>query len=230
MSCSALIVITGHSSLGNTGNKTGWYLPEVSHVYYPLVAAGIKVDFASPKGGAAPMDPKSKKLDDPLNKKFLEDPKIEFQIKNCLPLSNIEPKNYQIIYFAGGHGTMWDFPENREISRIVSSIYENGGIVAAVCHGPCALINVKLSNGKYLIDGKKINSFTNEEEENVGLSEVVPFLLESKLRERGALFESGKKWENKVVISERLLTGQNPQSALSLGEKIAELAKEIILK
>ena len=108
---------------------------------------------------------------------------------------------------------MWDFPNNKDLSRITSTIYENGGIVGAVCHGPSALVDVKLSNGKYLVEGKDVNSFTNAEEEEVGLAKEVPFLLETKLKERGAKFHAGKNWENKVVVSERLITGQNPQSA-----------------
>jgi putative intracellular protease/amidase len=223
----ALIVVTSNSSLGNTGKKTGWYLSEVSHVYFPLSEAGFKVDFVSPKGGKAPMDEKSKKLDDRENKKFMEDRNISSKLENTLKVSEIDPKKYQVIYFAGGHGTMWDFPQDKDLIRITAAIYENGGIVAAVCHGPSALINVKLSNGKYLIEGKDINSFTNAEEEETGLSKVVPFLLESKLKERGALFHEGKNWGNKVVVCERLITGQNPQSALSLGQKIVEVAEKI---
>lgn len=221
----ALIVVTSNDKLGSTGQKTGWYLSEVSHVYYPLVQAGFTVDFASPNGRKAPLDEGSLKLDDPDNKKFVEDKCLFHRLQNTIPLGKVNPAKYQVIHFAGGHGTMWDFPNSPDVSRVAAEVYENGGIVAAVCHGPAALVNVKLSNGKYLVDGKDVNSFTDAEEKEVGLANVVPFLLESKLRERGAKFHAGKNWENKVVVSGRLITGQNPQSAAAVGKAIVEIAK-----
>lgn len=224
MSKQALIVVTSNDKLGDTGKKTGWYLSEVTHVYYPLIEAGFSVDFASPRGGAAPIDESSRNLDDPENKRFLEDQDLLDRIQNTLALAKVDPKKYQVVHFAGGHGVMWDFPSNEDLNRIAAAIYENGGIVAAVCHGPAALVNVKLSNGRYLVDGKDVNSFTDSEEKEVGLADTVPFLLESKLKERGAKFHAGANWENKVVVSERLITGQNPQSAAALGKKIVELA------
>ncbi|MCM2349393.1 MAG: type 1 glutamine amidotransferase domain-containing protein [Bacteriovoracaceae bacterium] len=221
MNKNALIVVTSNDQLGNSGKKTGWYLSEVSHVYWPLINAGFSVDFASPKGGAAPLEKDSFKLDDPENKSFIE----TLNIKDSLPttsMRSIDSTKYQVIYFAGGHGTMWDFPDNAEIERVTSSIYENGGIVSAVCHGPSALTSVKLSDGKYLIEGKEVNSFTDKEEREVGKDKIVPFLLESRLRERGGKFQGGNNWSNQVVISERLITGQNPQSASSLGKAIVQ--------
>ncbi|MCM0605789.1 MAG: type 1 glutamine amidotransferase domain-containing protein [Xanthomonadaceae bacterium] len=223
----ALIVVTSHHELGETERKTGWYLSEVTHVYYPLNEAGFEVDFASPQGGAAPLDEKSLKLDDPANKKFIEDKKIAQMIQNTIPLSKVDAKKYQVIHFAGGHGTMWDFPDNEPLQRITAQIYERGGIVSAVCHGPAALVNVKLSNGEYLVKGKEINSFTNEEESEVGLTKIVPFPLESKLKERGGKFHAGNNWADMVVVSGRLVTGQNPQSAHSVGKKVIELTKSI---
>lgn len=223
----ALIVITGHDQLGSTGKKTGWYLPEVTHVYYPLIEAGFSVDFASIKGGLAPLDPNSRNLEDPMNKRFLEDTATFAKTENTLALKNVNPKDYRVIFFGGGHGTMWDFPNSEDLNRVTAQIYENGGIVSAVCHGPAALVNVKLSNGKYLVDGKDVNSFTDQEEEAVGLTKVVPFLLESTLRERGAKFQAGENWADKVVVSERLITGQNPYSAHSLALKVVEQAQKL---
>jgi putative intracellular protease/amidase len=223
----ALIVVTSNDKLGDTGKKTGWYLSEVSHVYYPLTKAGFSVDFASPNGGKAPLDEESLKLDDSDNKKFIEDKRLFHRLENTIPLGKVNSTKYQVIHFAGGHGAMWDFPNSPDVKRVTVDIYENGGIVAAVCHGPAALVNVRLSNGKYLVDGKDVNSFTDAEEKEVGLVEVVPFLLESKLRRRGAKFHAGKNWENKVVVSGRLITGQNPQSAAALGKKIVEVAKTL---
>lgn len=129
--------------------------------------------------------------------------------------------------FAGGHGTMWDFADNTELAKITADIYENGGVVGAVCHGPAGLVNVKLSNGKYLVDGKKINAFTNEEETAVKLEKVVPFLLESKLIERGAKFEKSGLWQPHVTVDQRVVTGQNPQSAKGVGEAILTELKNL---
>lgn len=221
MSYKALIVVTGHNQLGDSGQETGWHLSEVSHVYWPLVNAGFSVDFASPKGGEAIVDKESLKLDDPENKSFVEKYKISNSLKT-ISLREVNSDQYQVIYFAGGHGTMWDFPDNPNIDEITRSIYEKGGIVAAVCHGPSALTSVKLSNGEYLISGKKINSFTNEEERSVKKDHIVPFLLESRLKERGALFEGGANFTETVVKDERLITGQNPQSASALGKAIVK--------
>lgn len=215
-----LMVVTSNDRLGNSG-KTGWHLSEVSHVYYPLKEAGFTIDFASPKGGKAPLDIGSLKLDDSLNKHFVD----EFKIKDSIETMNIyeaDPKVYQVIYFAGGHGTMWDFPDDEEIQRITKDIYENNGIVSAVCHGPSALVNVKLSDDSYLVDGKEVNSFTNNEERETGKDDVVPFLLESKLRERGAKFLSADNWQKEVVVCDRLITGQNPASAAGVGEAIVD--------
>jgi len=213
-----LFVVTSHSEKGNTGKKTGYYLSEVSHPWDILKNAGYEIDFVSPKGGNAPVD--GFDLNDPINKKFWENEVYRKKIENTFKPSQINPKDYVAIHFAGGHGTMWDFPNNEEISEIASKIYENNGYVSAVCHGPAGLVNIKLSNGKYLVDGKKVNAFTNEEEEAVGLTNVVPFLLETKLIERGAIFEKSGLWQSHVVVDQRLITGQNPASAKQVGEEL----------
>ena len=223
----ALIVVSSHENMGNTDKKTGWYLSEVTHIYYPLIAAGFKVDFASPKGGAAPMDESSRKLDDPENKKFVEDKALMERMNNTIPMSQIDPKKYGVIHFAGGHGAMWDFHNNSDISRVAATVYENGGVVSAVCHGPAALVNVKLSNGEYLVKGKDVSAFTDAEENEVGLNKTVPFLLESKLKERGAKMHPGKNWQDQSIVSERLVTGQNPQSGHSVGKKIVEVFSKL---
>lgn len=222
----ALIVVTNHEDLGGTGKKTGYYLSEVTHVFYPLKEAGYNIDFASPKGGPAPLDESSRDTDDPENKKFLEDKELMGKLNNTLALKEVNSDRYQVIHFAGGHGTMWDFPDSREAQNVATDIYEHGGIVAAVCHGPAALVNMKTSDGKFLVDGKKVSAFTNAEEKEAELENVVPFLLQSKLKERGANFDEGDKWSDHVSISERLITGQNPQSAKSVGKAILDVAKQ----
>lgn len=215
----ALIVVSSH--------KPGWYLSEVTHIYYPLTKAGYEVDFASPEGGAAPMDESSRKLDDPDNKKFLENKTLVKQISQTKNLNQIKASDYQIIHFAGGHGAMFDFHNSEVLNKLAASIYEQGGIVSAVCHGPAALVNVKLSNGEYLVKGKEVSAFTDAEEAEVKMTKVVPFLLESTLKERGAKLVTGKNWQDQSVVSERLVTGQNPQSGHSVGKKIVEVAQSI---
>ncbi|WP_228372429.1 type 1 glutamine amidotransferase domain-containing protein [Chryseobacterium daeguense] len=213
-----LFVVTSHDKKGDTGESTGYYLGEVSHPWEVLHNAGYEIDFVSPKGGTPPVD--GFDLKDPVNKEFWENKEYKNKIDNSLQPSQVNPSDYSTIFYAGGHGAMWDFADNKELSAIASKIYENGGIVAGVCHGPAGLVNIKLNNGKYLVDGKKINAFTNEEEAEVKLTNVVPFLLEDKLKERGAKFEKSGLWQNYVVSDQRVITGQNPQSAKSVGEAI----------
>lgn len=211
-----LFVVTSHDQKGDTGVKTGYYLSEVSHPWEVLHSAGYEIDFVSPKGGKAPVD--GFNMDDPINKKFWDDKVYRNKVENTFKPSKINPKDYIAIHYAGGHGTMWDFADNEEIAEIARQIYENNGVVSAVCHGPAGLVNIKLNNGKYLVDGKKVNAFTNEEEVAVKLENVVPFLLESKLIERGAKFEKSGLWQKHVTVDQRLVTGQNPQSAEGIGQ------------
>ncbi|RNA63882.1 type 1 glutamine amidotransferase domain-containing protein [Chryseobacterium nematophagum] len=218
-----LFVVTSHDKKGNTGENTGYYLGEVSHPWEVLHRAGYEIDFVSPKGGTPPVD--GFDLKDPVNKEFWENKEYKNKIDHSFKPSQINPDNYSAIFYAGGHGAMWDLADNIELANIASKIYENNGIVAGVCHGPAGLVNIKLSNGKYLVDGKKINAFTNEEESEVKLTNVVPFLLEDKLIERGAQFEKSGLWQNHVVSDQRVITGQNPQSAKSVGEAMLKELK-----
>ncbi|REC46856.1 type 1 glutamine amidotransferase domain-containing protein [Chryseobacterium pennipullorum] len=220
-----LFVVTSHDKKGSTGEATGYYLGEISHPWEVLHKAGYEIDFVSPKGGTPPVD--GFDLKDPVNKEFWENKEYRNKIDHSMTPSQVNPKEYSTIFYAGGHGAMWDFADHNELADIASEIYENGGIVAGVCHGPAGLVNIKLNNGKYLVDGKKINAFTNEEESEVKLTHIVPFLLENKLKERGAIFEKSGLWQNHVVTDQRVITGQNPQSAKSVGEAIL---KELINK
>lgn len=219
----ALFVLTSHNQLGNTGKQTGWHLAEASHIYFPLVEAGFQVDFASPKGGKADINEHSLDLTDHLNERFMSNQEIKHQIENTIPVAKINPEIYQILYFPGGHGTMWDLPDNKDVQKLVREIYQNNGIISAICHGPAALVNVKDENHEYFVKGKSLCCFTNNEEIEVKKENIVPFLLESKLKEHGANFVGGKNWADQVVVSQRLLTGQNPQSADSLAKKILEV-------
>ncbi|WKN45457.1 type 1 glutamine amidotransferase domain-containing protein [Tunicatimonas pelagia] len=224
MNKKVLFVVTSHDQKGDTGQKTGYYLSEVAHPWDVLHTAGYEIDFVSPQGGKAPVD--GFNMDDPINKKFWNNETYRNKIENTLKPSEVEASDYAAIHYAGGHGTMWDFADNQALAAIAAEIYENQGVVSAVCHGPAGLVNIKLSDGRYLVDGKKINAFTNEEEVALGLEEVVPYLLESKLIERGAQFEKSGLWQKHVTVDQRVVTGQNPQSAQGVGEAVlSELSK-----
>jgi putative intracellular protease/amidase len=220
-----LFVLTSHDRLGNTGKETGFYLSEVTHPYHVFEQAGIEVVFVSPKGGKAPMV--GIDLQDPLNKAFMDDPAKLAKVEQTLSPAEINSTDYDAIFYAGGHGTMWDFPNDEQLAPIAAAIYEQGGIVGAVCHGPAGLVNIKLSDGNYLVAGKSVSSFTNEEEVAVKLSDVVPFLLESRLIERGANHTKAPNFQAHVEVSDRLVTGQNPASATGVGEKMIQLLKQI---
>lgn len=219
-----LFVVTSHDTKGSTGEKTGYYLGEVSHAWEVLTEAGYEIDFVSPKGGNPPVD--GFDLNDSINKKFWEDKYYHNKISNSMKPSEVKPEDYKAIYYAGGHGAMWDLANDTAIAKIAADIYENNGIVAAVCHGPAGLVDIKLSDGKYLIEGKKVNGFTNEEEELVKLTKVVPFLLEDKMKERGGIFEKSAPWQPHVTVDQRLITGQNPQSAKRVGEALRDELKK----
>ena len=217
-----LLVVTSHSELGDTGKKTGFWLPELTHPYYEFKKAGYVIDVASVQGGIAPVDPKSLEEPDEANHRFLQDAELMAKVFTTLPLSKIDPAAYQAVVFAGGSGPMWDFPNNKHVNRVAAAIYENKGIVSAICHGPAALVDIKLSDGKYLVSGRKVAAFTNEEEEDLKLTHVIPFLLQDKLIDRGAIHIHGKPWKENVVVDGRLITGQNPASATKVAKKIIE--------
>jgi putative intracellular protease/amidase len=215
------IVLTNHGQLGDTGKATGFYLSEATHPHEVFRAAGYEVEFLSPKGGFAPMD--GTDVEDPINAAFLADETLVAQTKQTTPIAAVDPARYDAVFFAGGHGTMWDFPDDPGVQSLIREVYERGGVVAAVCHGPAAIVNARLSDGTYLVAGKQVSAFTDEEEIAVALETVVPFALESRLRERGARFVEAPNFEKKVAVSERLVTGQNPASATGVAEAVVVL-------
>lgn len=222
-----LFVLTSHGRLGDTGKPTGYFLSEVSHPYRLLTERGFEVDFVSPQGGEPPMDPKSHNLDDPDNKAFMEDPRAREKLKHTLRPDEVRAEDYAAIYYAGGHGAMWDLPDDAALARLAARIYEHGGVVGAVCHGPAGLLNVELSNGLGLIEGAQVSCFTNGEEHAAGLEEVVPFLLETRMKEAGAEHTKATgDFRSHVAVSERLVTGQNPASAKGVGEAMAALLQD----
>ena len=212
-----LFVVTSHSELGSTGKKTGYFLSEVTHPW-SVLCDRYDIDVVSPKGGCPPVD--GFDLNDPINRKYWEDPAWQDKMQHTLTPDQVNPADYKAIFYAGGHGAMWDFPDNEELARIAASVYEQGGIVSAVCHGPAGLLPIRLSDGSVFVKGRKLTSFTNPEEYANGTAEVVPFLLETALENEGALFEEGGQWADHVVVDGRLITGQNPMSALSLGKAL----------
>jgi putative intracellular protease/amidase len=213
--------LTSHDKKGNTGEKTGAYLPEVAHPWVALRAAGYHVDLASPKGGQPPLDGVDRK--DPAQAAFLDDPEMAEALAHTLTPAQAAERHYRAVFFAGGHGTMWDFPDAKELADLAAETYERGGVVGAVCHGPAARVNLRLSSGEPLVAGKEVAAFTNDEERAVKLDHVVPFLLADALVERGARHRPGPMWKPNVVVSERLVTGQNPASAKGVGEEMARL-------
>jgi len=221
-----LIVVTNHGEMGDTEAPTGYFLSEVSHPWHVFTEAGYRVDFASPLGGFAPMDPKSFDLEDPVNRIFWDTLAVVESVTNTLTLDEVDTDNYEAIFLAGGHGTMWDFAQSRSVVERVAQIYQQGGIVGAVCHGPTALLNVKLSGGRHLLDGKRVTGFTNDEEAAVKLTEIVPFLLESEMQSKGAIFVAADNFKPNVVVDQRLVTGQNPASATAAAEAIVQLLSE----
>ncbi len=223
-----LFVLTSNSQLGDTGKTTGFYLSELTHPYYIIKDAGYDIDVVSIKGGMAPIDPNSIDENDEDNQRFLKDAALMRKVITTKKISDANYKDYQAIVFAGGHGTMWDFPNNEDVKSLIKNIYENNGVVASICHGPSALVNVKLSNGKYIVDGKKIAVFTNIEERIAGLTNEVPFLLQSTLIKQGGIDESGMiPWTEHAVADQRLVTGQNPRSAHKFGKLIVEELKKL---
>ncbi len=217
-----LIVLTSHNKLGDTGEKTGFWLPELTHPYYEFKKAGFTVDVASIEGGMAPLDSKAFEEADEYHQIFLNDAQLMGKVMRSIALSDINPDDYQAILFSGGSGPMWDFPDNKDINRISAAIYQKNGIVSAVCHGNAALINIKLADGSLLIKNKRVSAFSNEEEANLGTTDVIPFSLQDKLIERGAFYVAGKAWQENVVVADRLITGQNPASAKKVAQAIIE--------
>lgn len=221
-----LCVVTSNNVKGATGIPTGFWLSELTHPLDKFTAVGFDYVLASIKGGKPPIDGDSLDFSDPINKKFWDDADFQTKLTNTIKLDDAHAVDFDAIFFAGGHGVMWDFADSVAIDKVTREIYERGGIVAAVCHGPAALVNVKLSDGSYLVAGKNLTAFTNAEEADVKATDIVPFLLETKLKEHGAIHHAAANWSNHVVEDGRLVTGQNPASAAGVGEAVVKLLKE----
>lgn len=212
-----LFVVTSHGELGDSGRKTGYFLSEVTHPW-SVLGEKYDIDVVSPQGGRPPVD--GFDLNDPINRKFWDSPEWQDQMSATMTPDEVKPEDYKAIFYAGGHGAMFDFPQNKKLAEIAAHIYENGGIVSAVCHGPAGILNIILKDGDNLIKGKTVDSFTNAEEDANGTSKYMPFMLQTALVDKGATFDCTAPFTDHVVVDGRLITGQNPMSALSLGKAL----------
>ncbi|WP_221390438.1 type 1 glutamine amidotransferase domain-containing protein [Dyadobacter sp. NIV53] len=218
-----LIVCTNHDTYPTKSGKTGLWLSELTHFYDVMVKRRVLVDIISPNGGKIPIDERSLDLKDEVNLKYSDDNAFQLKITNSLLPSQIDAHDYRLIYFAGGHGAMWDLTENTELQDITRTIYENNGMVTAVCHGVCGLLHVKLSDGSLLIKDKYLTGFSNMEEALMSFVTEVPFYLEDKLKESGAHYtKSMIPFIEFIELDERLITGQNPNSARKVASKALE--------
>lgn len=223
-----LFVVTSHDKMGNLDRKTGLWIGEFAAPYYTLADAGVEITIASPKGGKAPIDPFS---DDPqfatdATKRYHADSDLQAKLSNTKKLSSVSEKDYDAVFYPGGHGPMWDLAEDKTSAKLIENFYNHNKIVAFVCHGPAALKNVVDKNGISIVKGKKVSGFTNGEEEAVQLTKVVPFLTEDLLKQLGGNYQKGADWTPFVVQDGVLITGQNPQSAQLIGEKVLSALTE----
>jgi putative intracellular protease/amidase len=221
-----LFVLTSHEDLGNTGEKTGFWIEEFAAPYYELIDQDVEVTVASPLGGQPPIDPKSS---DPSSatedtKRFDGDSALQEKLANTVKLADINQADYDAVFYPGGHGPLWDLVSDKNSLSLIESFYTNNKPVAFVCHAPAVLKDVKV-NGEYLVKGKKLTGFTNEEEAAVGLTKVVPFLLEDALKANGAIYSKGENWAPYAVEDGLLITGQNPASSKLVAQKLLEKLK-----
>ena len=216
-----LMILTSHDELGDTGKKTGFWLEEFAAPYYVFRDAGAEITLASPKGGQPPLDPKSDAPDaqTAATDRFKNDVDAQAELASTHTLSDIDVTSYDAVFYPGGHGPLWDLAEDNHSVAIIEAAIAAGKPVAAVCHAPGVLKNVKAADGSPLVKGKKVAGFTNSEEEAAGLTEIVPFLVEDMLKANGGVYSKGDDWSVHVVEDGLLITGQNPASS----EKAAKM-------
>ncbi len=210
-----LMILTSHDELGDTGEKTGFWLEEFAAPYYVFKDAGAEVTLASPAGGQPPLDPKSDAPDAQTDatKRFKDDTDSQKALATTHKLSEVTPSRFDAIFYPGGHGPMWDLAESKTSIALIEAAIADGKPIAAVCHAPAVLRHVKGPDGAPLVKGKKVTGFSNSEEEASGLTDVVPFLLEDMLAEKGGIYSKGEDWASYVLEDGLLITGQNPASS-----------------
>ncbi len=217
-----LMILTSHDELGNTGEKTGFWLEEFVAPYYVFKDAGAQITVASPHGGKPPLDPKSDdesaQTDD--TRRFKDDPAAQTVLASTQKLSDVSASDFDAVFYPGGHGPLWDLAEDATSIALIEAMLAAGKPVAAVCHAPGVLRHVKAADGKPLVQGKSVTGFTNTEEEAVGLTTVVPFLVEDMLKKNGSNYSKGGDWQPYVVSDGLLITGQNPASSKPAAEEL----------
>jgi putative intracellular protease/amidase len=223
-----LMVLTSHDKLGNTGRKTGFWLEELAAPYYVFKDSGAQVVLASPKGGQPPLDPKSNEpnFQTDLTHRFEADAAAKAQLAATLALETVKLEDYDTVFYPGGHGPMWDLAEDPHSIRLLQSLVAAGKTFAVVCHSTGALRHVKTPDGKPFLAGKTVTGFTNGEEEDVGLTKVVPFLVEDEVMKLGAVFSKVKNWGVHTVTDGQLITGQNPASSGPGAKALLETLKK----
>lgn len=219
-----LFVLTSHEDLGDTGEKTGFWIEEFASPYYLLKDKGVEITIASPKGGQPPIDPKSASEDfqTPATERFYADKETQAILSKTVKLETIKQADYDAVFYPGGHGPLWDLAEDKNSIALIEDFYNNNKPVAAVCHAPAIFKHTKNTDGTFLVNGKKVTGFTNGEEEAVELTSVVPFLVEDMLKSNGGMYSKKADWNPYAVEDGLLITGQNPASS----ELVAELLLE----
>lgn len=222
-----LMVLTSHDQLGNTGKKTGFWLEEFASPYYVFKDAGAEITVASPKGGQPPLDPKSDAADaqTAATHRFKSDTAAQAILAHTAKLADVLGKSFDAVFYPGGHGPLWDLAEDADSIKLLETMAAAGKTISAVCHAPGVLRRVKAADGSPLVRGKKVTGFTNTEEEAVGLTHIVPFLVEDMLVEHGGVYSKGADWMPYVVTDGQLITGQNPASSAAAAEAVLHQLK-----
>ncbi|MFI6676773.1 type 1 glutamine amidotransferase domain-containing protein [Kribbella sp. NPDC050470] len=218
----ALLVLTSNGVLGDTGRPTGAYAAEVAESWQVFASAGFRVEVASIQGGRPPLE--AVDTTDPAQQAFFADDAMTAAMAATRPVCEVDPTAYGIVFTAGGHGAVWDLPYDEDLAALLRDAYEHDAVIAAVCHGPAALLGARLSNGEYLVAGRKVACFTNDEERAVGMTSVVPFLLADELVKRGAKHHAVGPFLPHVVVDGRLVTGQNPASTELVAKQAVAVA------
>lgn len=223
-----LIVLTSHSELGTTGEKTGFWIEEFAAPYYVLADAGTELTIASPKGGQPPVDPKSEasEAQTTATKRFYVDYELIDKVAHTLKLTEINEADYDAVFYPGGHGPLWDLATDAQSIALIENFYNHNKPVAFVCHAPAALLNVKAPNGEPLVKGKEVTGFSNSEEEGVKLTKVVPFLLEDEMKQLGGHYSSGPDWGVYIKTDGLLITGQNPASSEAAAKELLTVLQQ----
>lgn len=223
-----LMILTSHDKLGSTGKPTGFWLEEFAAPYYAFLDAGARVTLASPLGGQPPLDPKSDAPDAQTRatRRFKNDAHAQAALAATARLAEIKADGFDAVFFPGGHGPLWDLAENGYVMGLIGDFHDSGKPVSAVCHAPAVFRHVKGPDGTFLVNGRNVTGFSNAEEHAVGLTGVVPFLVEDMLKDHGARYTSAHDWQPHVVVDGRLVTGQNPASSVGVAEAVITLLRD----